>query len=258
MKVGDGQQNQRADNEDRKEKKRREETRREKERDFSKLLDRRQKGGNAGRCGDERTRRLREGRVQKREREREGRRSEQRDGKRKTESRHDEQRTRRGGDKTKESENKRTDGEREASVRDESSNGRDDGASVAVTGRNAGGEGSGREIEAVRERIEESGRASVVEESSRRNEAIDEVARRIVDAIRVGEDDQRRQVVFLDVTVPGRGEVRIRLRRDGGGMEVRMRADNDSLARSLQEGADDLHEKGRDEGIEFTSIRVVR
>ena len=85
-----------------------------------------------------------------------------------------------------------------------------------------------------------------------------EMVRRIVDAVRVGQDAQARQVVFVDVTVPERGKVRIRLRRDGGGMEVRMRADNDALARSLQQGVGTLRDKAEDKGISFTSVQVVR
>ena len=87
---------------------------------------------------------------------------------------------------------------------------------------------------------------------------VTQVAREIVEAVYVGQDSQQRQVIFVDVTVPGRGDVRIRLRRDGGGMEVRMRADNDALARTLQQGVRELREEGQKKDIEFTSIRVVR
>ncbi len=88
--------------------------------------------------------------------------------------------------------------------------------------------------------------------------AMAEIVKKIVQAVRVGDDAQARRVVFLDVTVPGRGEVRIRLRRDGGGMEVRMRADNDALARTLQEGVAALREEGAKKGVQFTSVQVAR
>ena len=88
--------------------------------------------------------------------------------------------------------------------------------------------------------------------------AVSEVAAEIVKAIRVGEDQQARRVLFLDVTVPGHGELRIRLRRDGGGLEVRIRADNDGLARLMRENQEALRQAGKEKGMEMTSIQVVR
>lgn len=90
------------------------------------------------------------------------------------------------------------------------------------------------------------------------NPALAEIARKIVQAVRVGEDSRARKVVFLDVAVPGRGEVRIRLRRQGAGMELRMRADNDALGRSLQEGLAELRRSCGQKGIHITSIQVAR
>lgn len=115
-----------------------------------------------------------------------------------------------------------------------------------------------REVEAVTERVGSKGEVDAGEPSRLSEPAVQQIAREIVEAVRVGEDEHRRQVVFLDVTVPERGEVRIRLRRDGGGMEVRMRADNDALARTLQQNTDGLRRAAGAKDIELTSVRVVR
>ena len=121
-----------------------------------------------------------------------------------------------------------------------------------------GAVGNEGEIQEVRRSIEGASGCTENRQASRANPALDVVAREILNAVRVGEDATKRRVLFLDVTVPGQGDVRIRLRRDGDGMEVRMRADNDELARNLRSGSDELRERGRDEGINFTSVRVVR
>lgn len=89
-------------------------------------------------------------------------------------------------------------------------------------------------------------------------ESLEGIARQIVKAVQVGEDAQARRVMFLEVTVPGHGDVRIRLRRDGGGMEVRMRADNDGLAQTLRQYSGRLRSGASEQGLRLTSIQVVR
>ncbi len=88
--------------------------------------------------------------------------------------------------------------------------------------------------------------------------AVHHVARQILRALRVGADQNARKVVFLDVTVPGHGDLRVRLRRDGDGFEARLRADNDGLARLLHAHTDDLRDAARDNGVHFTSLQVRR
>lgn len=88
--------------------------------------------------------------------------------------------------------------------------------------------------------------------------SLDAMARQIVNAVQVGEDGQSRRVIFLDITVPGHGDVRVRLRRDGAGMEVRMRADNDGFARTLRQYSERLRGDASEQGVQLTSIQVVR
>ncbi len=87
---------------------------------------------------------------------------------------------------------------------------------------------------------------------------VEEIARRVVEAIHVGKDQRMRQVLFMDLKVPGRGEVRIRLRQEGGGYSLRMRADNDGLARDLQMGAQALRQAGAAKGLRLETIEVHR
>ena len=89
-------------------------------------------------------------------------------------------------------------------------------------------------------------------------QTVDEVARRVVEAIHVGRDHRQRQVLFLDVKIPGRGDIRIRLRQEGGGYAVRMRTDNDGLARELQSGAEQLRQAGAQRGVMLQTIEVHR
>lgn len=88
-------------------------------------------------------------------------------------------------------------------------------------------------------------------------ERIREISRQIVDAVRQGRDQNRRQVVFVDARVPGGGEVRIRLRRDGDAFEARMRADSDDLARTLRHHESELHDAARESDVTFSSIDIV-
>ncbi|MFB6350465.1 MAG: hypothetical protein ABEN55_19065, partial [Bradymonadaceae bacterium] len=92
---------------------------------------------------------------------------------------------------------------------------------------------------------------------TREVERIRDLARQIVDAVRVGTDRARRQVVMVDAEVPGRGQVRIRLRRDGESFETRMRADSEELARTLRRNEDTLRESAREDDVLFSSIDIV-
>lgn len=94
--------------------------------------------------------------------------------------------------------------------------------------------------------------------SSAEARAMDQMAGEILRAVQVGEDGQARRVVFLEVQIPGHGDLRVRLRREGGGLEVRIRADNDRLARLVREHSDTLRGRAREKGVEMTSIQVVR
>ena len=252
--VGDGQRAERRVEEDRRQK-RQQGTRREEGRKFSQMLQKRERPS-ADRRGDERGRKLREGTAQKGHRQERAGRNERLQAQRREPG--EKKGRSREASTTERKEGKRAGRESigDDGAKDDASDGLEARALAAGDDdcRRATSDGV-REVQAKAEGAEQ---AQTMEASKGKNAAIEEVARQIVDAVRVGEDSRERRVVFLDVTVPGRGDVRIRLRRDGGGMEVRMRAGNDALARSLQEGVGELRERGADKGISFTSIQVVR
>jgi hypothetical protein len=94
--------------------------------------------------------------------------------------------------------------------------------------------------------------------ASARAAEVHQIAREILKALRTGVDKHARKVVFLDVTVPGHGDLRVRLHRDGDGVSARLRADNDGLARLLQSHTGELRQAGLERGVRFTSLEVVR
>lgn len=241
MKVGDDQRTQRAEREKQQEKKRREETQRQKERRFSEIMNRRD-SPKPKRSGDERTRRLHEGKPQKQRRDREGRRLERNVQNNQT------------AGQTSSSHAPEEQREPAVTIDDR----RRDQPGVLQSDRSSGEQPQHRGIDDVRRRTERTGSTTDPRLADSRP-AVEVVAREILQAARFGEDDRTRRVVFLDVTVPGRGDIRIRLKRDGsGGFEVRLRAGNDSLGRTLQHGSDELRRRGQRQGVRFSSIRVVR
>ncbi|MFU8803804.1 MAG: flagellar hook-length control protein FliK [Bradymonadaceae bacterium] len=128
-----------------------------------------------------------------------------------------------------------------------------------------GGPSKSREARAVEGRGEElqvkgvdiGAKETLKAEKTEEPRPTQQVAREIVEALHVGHDSHARKVVLVDVHIPGKGNVRIRLRRQGDNVEVRMRTQNEDLARELRSGREDLREAGREKGVKFTSIEVV-
>lgn len=87
--------------------------------------------------------------------------------------------------------------------------------------------------------------------------AVAQVFEKIVQSYQVGSDVRARKVVMLDVDVPGRGGVRVRVSRNGDAVEVRMRADNPELAGLLRAHRDGLYRAGEERGFRFAHIEVV-
>jgi hypothetical protein len=130
-------------------------------------------------------------------------------------------------------------------------------------GRRRGEESApGIERTAVDARNERSVRvgASRAEGASRTSadvETIRRLAAEVAKSVKVGVDRAKRQVVLMDVEVPGRGTVHVRLRRQGERFDVRLRADDHGLARMLRRHRDDLRQAGDDAGVSFGELRVV-
>lgn len=73
----------------------------------------------------------------------------------------------------------------------------------------------------------------------------------------VGADIHGRKVVMLNVQCPGRGSVRIRLRKEEAGVSVRVRADNDELSSLLHNHQDQLRDAMAKKGLALTNLEVV-
>ena len=84
-----------------------------------------------------------------------------------------------------------------------------------------------------------------------------ELANKLVRACQVGTDQQARKVMMLDVRVPGRGSIRVRLRQEGNGISVRMRADNDELKALLRKHQGAMRDAAHEQGVTFSRIDVV-
>lgn len=95
-----------------------------------------------------------------------------------------------------------------------------------------------------------------VDQSKLRAE-VAELAKQLVDRAHVGRDASGRQIMLLDLQVPGRGNVRVRLRRRGDGFELRMRPENEELARDLRREREHFRQSAAEGGVDFTSIEIV-
>jgi hypothetical protein len=108
-----------------------------------------------------------------------------------------------------------------------------------------------RSVRVDTSRAEGSSRTSADVETIRR------LAAEVAKSVKVGVDRAKRQVVLMDVEVPGRGTVHVRLRRQGERFDVRLRPDDHGLARMLRRHRDDLRQAGDDAGVRFGELRVV-
>jgi ribosome-binding protein aMBF1 (putative translation factor) len=73
----------------------------------------------------------------------------------------------------------------------------------------------------------------------------------------VGADIDGKKVVMLNVECPGRGSVRIRLRKEESGVSVRVRADNDELTALLETHQDQLRDAMSKKGLSLANLEVV-
>lgn len=122
--------------------------------------------------------------------------------------------------------------------------------------------GEPRPIEGVQQTDASPSRAQDVDEASeaaspRDVQQIAQMAEQLVKACSVGEDKIARKVMMLDVEVPGKGQMRVRLTRDGDGINVRLRANNDSTRSWLKAHQGRLRDEAASQGVVFKHIEVV-
>ena len=86
---------------------------------------------------------------------------------------------------------------------------------------------------------------------------VHEIAQRLVKAVHVGQDQRARKVVMMDIEVPGYGNLRARLTRQGDGIEVRLRAEDPALSRLLRSQRGTLADQARANGVTLRQIDVV-
>lgn len=98
--------------------------------------------------------------------------------------------------------------------------------------------------------------AAPAERSQAREEAT-RLAHELINQAHVGADAEGRQIMLLDLEVPGRGHVRVRLRRRGDSFELRMRPENQNLARDLRLERETFRQAAAERGVAFSSIEIV-
>lgn len=78
----------------------------------------------------------------------------------------------------------------------------------------------------------------------------------IVREVAVAEDVHRRKIIMLDLAVPGRGRVRVRVRRGEHGAQVRFRTDDEGLREELAARRSELTDRARDRGVAIARVEV--
>lgn len=91
---------------------------------------------------------------------------------------------------------------------------------------------------------------------SEREQRIESIANEMVRAVRVGRDGQRRRVVMLELEIPGRGGLNVRMRRDGEGYDIRMRAERSALGAELKRGTSKMKGAMEERGVAVGSINI--
>ena len=85
----------------------------------------------------------------------------------------------------------------------------------------------------------------------------DAITQPLVQAIAVAVDAHQRKLVFLRVSVPGRGGVDVRLRRGLSGIEVTLSTEDDDLRRDLASRRGELAARGRASNLGLCRIDIA-
>ena len=93
--------------------------------------------------------------------------------------------------------------------------------------------------------------------ASSSKEMIAALATQLVKACAVGKDQRARKVMLLDVDLPGQGQLRVRITRDGDGVNVRLRASDERTRQLVKAHAGQLRDEGARQGVVFKHIEVV-
>lgn len=87
---------------------------------------------------------------------------------------------------------------------------------------------------------------------------VQQIARELVEACQVGEGESARRVMLMEVSVPGgEGSVKVRLRRDGDGIQVRLRGSDAQTTELLRKHQQSLRDEGARRGVVFKKIEIV-
>ena len=97
----------------------------------------------------------------------------------------------------------------------------------------------------------------VAQSSAADRQAVVQLVDKLVRSCQVGHDHKARRVMLMEVEIPGRGQVHVRLQQSSQGMEVRFRARDEPTAQLLRAHQGQLEEGMRQRGVEVQRITIT-
>lgn len=97
---------------------------------------------------------------------------------------------------------------------------------------------------------------SVASSQATDRQAVVQLVEKLVRSCQVGQDQKARRVMLMEVELPGRGTVHVRLQQQRQGVEVRFRARDEATAQLLRTHQGQLEEGLRGRGVEVNRISI--
>lgn len=97
---------------------------------------------------------------------------------------------------------------------------------------------------------------SVAQSSTTDRQAVAQLVDKLVRSCQLGQDQKARRVMLMEVEIPGRGNVHVRLQQQSQGLEVRFRARDEPTAQLLRAHQGQLEEGMRQRGVAVSRVSV--
>ena len=97
---------------------------------------------------------------------------------------------------------------------------------------------------------------SVAQSATTDRQAVAQLVDKLVRSCQLGQDQKARRVMLMEVEIPGRGNVHVRLQQQSQGLEVRFRARDEPTAQLLRAHQGQLEEGMRQRGVAVSRVSV--
>jgi hypothetical protein len=97
---------------------------------------------------------------------------------------------------------------------------------------------------------------SVAHSATTDRQAVAQLVDKLVRSCQLGQDQKARRVMLMEVEIPGRGNVHVRLQQQSQGLEVRFRARDEPTAQLLRAHQGQLEEGMRQRGVAVSRVSV--